>query len=160
MTVFISKEYDSYVNIYADNNPNWIATLSNGDTVYQDDGRPEVEPESAWARLKIYCEENSLHITNIKVKNRSHLEDVGSDYDGYFFCKGVGAVMFGYFTLHTFNIVIIENGKLRVRTWRLPELIPERFEDRELEGSHEFIIAKEGVLDGQKLQASDDGSRM
>ena len=58
------------------------------------------------------------------------------------------------------NIGIIENGKLRVRTWRLPELIPERFEDRELEGSHEFIIAKEGVLDGQKLQASDDGSRM
>tara|TARA_R100000005_G_C4991349_1_gene198706 strand:- start:36 stop:518 length:483 start_codon:yes stop_codon:yes gene_type:complete len=160
MSVFLSKEFDSYVNIYADRNPIWIATLSNGEVIYQDDGRPEAEPSSAWVRLKIYCEENNLHITNIKVRNKSHIEDVGSDYDGYFFCKGAGALMFGDYTVHTFNIGVLEGEKLRVRTWRLPELIAERFEERDPYAAPECLIAKEGILDEEKLQAQNNRARM
>jgi|TARA_R100001163_G_scaffold61502_1_gene51554 hypothetical protein len=157
MSVFVSKELDTYISIYSDSNPIWIATLSNDEVIYQDDGRPDVEPASAWLRMKQYCEENDLHITNMKVRNRSHIEDAGSNYDGYFFCKGAGALMFGDFTVHTFNIGVLENGKLRVRTWRLPELIPERFEERDpYEASPECLIIKKGALDEQRLQASDD----
>ena len=69
--------------------------------------------------------------------------------------------MFGDFTVHTFNIGVLENGKLRVRTWRLPELIPERFEERDpYEASPECLIIKKGALDEQRLQASDDRSVM
>ena len=55
MSVFLSKEMDAYIRVYADNNPLWIATLSNGETIYQDDGRPNVKPLSAWSRVKKYC---------------------------------------------------------------------------------------------------------
>ena len=62
----VSKKIDPYISAYADSNPIWIVKLSNGETVYQDDGRPDVEPESAWLRLKQYCEDNNLHKTNMK----------------------------------------------------------------------------------------------
>ena len=103
----LSKELNDYVIKYADNNPIWIATLSNGETIYQDDDRPNIEPASAWVRLKQYCEENSFHITNLKVRNRTHIEEVGSGHDGYFFCKGAGALMFSDFVVHTYNIGVL-----------------------------------------------------
>jgi len=157
MSVFLSKEFDSYINQYADSNPIWIAELSNGETVYQDDGRPNVKPESGWLRMKQYCEENNLHIESIKVRNRSHIEDVGSGYDGYFFCKGAGALLFQDLTVHTFNIGHLKDDKLYVRTWRLPELIPERFEERDpYKVSSECLIIKKGVLDEERLQTQND----
>ena len=157
MTVFVSKELDSYVNQYADCNPIWIAKLSNDETVYQDDGRPDVEPESAWLRLKEYCESNNLYIKSMQVRNRSHVEDVGSGHDGYFFCKGAGALLFQDLTVHTFNIGHLENEKLYVRTWRLPELVPERFEERDpYKASPECLIVKKDILDDKKLQTQHD----
>jgi len=158
MDIFLSKEFDSYINVYADNNPLWIATLSNGETIYQDDGRPNVKPSSAWTRLKRYCETNDVHITNMKVRNRSHIEDIGSDYDGYFFCKGAGALLFGDMTLHTFIIGILTGEKLSVRKWRLPELISEGVEERDPYELPECIIAKKGILNEQKLQTQDNGT--
>ena len=55
----------------------------------------------------------------------------------------------------------VENGKLHVRTWRLPELIPERFEERSLyDAPYECLITKKGILDEQKLQAQDNRTSM
>ena len=158
MSIFLSKEIDSYINVYADNNPLWIATLSNGETIYQDDGRPNIKPHSAWVRLKRYCEINDLHITNIKLRNRSHVEDVGSDYDGYFFCKSAGALMFGDLTLHNFIVGTLTGEKLSVKKWRLPELIAEEIEERDPYELPECIIAKKGILDEQRLQAQNNGT--
>ena len=160
MNIFLSKEFDTYVNVYADNNPLWIATLSNGETIYQDDGRPNVKPSSAWTRLKKYCEVNNLYIINIKVRNRSHIEDIGSDYDGYFFCKSAGALMFGDITQHAFVLGFLEGEKLSVRKWRLPELIPEEIEERDPYDLPECIIAKKGILNEQKLQAQNHGTTL
>ena len=156
MNIFLSKEFDSYINVYADNNPLWIATLSNGEVVYQDDGRPNVKPASAWARLKKYCEINDVHITNIKIRNRTHIEDLGSDCDGYFFCKSAGALLFGDMTQHAFIFGTLNGEKLSVRKWRLPELIPEATEERDPYELPECIIAKKGILNEQKLQTQND----
>ena len=156
MNIFLSKEFDSYINVYADNNPLWIATLSNGEVVYQDDGRPNVKPASAWARLKKYCEVNDVHITNIKIRNRTHIEDLGSDCDGYFFCKSAGALLFGDMTQHAFIFGTLNGEKLSVRKWRLPELIPEATEERDPYELPECIIAKKGILNEQKLQTQND----
>ena len=156
MNIFLSKEFDSYINVYADNNPLWIATLSNGEVVYQDDGRPNVKPASAWARLKKYCEINDVHITNIKIRNRTHIEDLGSDCDGYFFCKSAGALLFGDTTQHAFIFGTLNGEKLSVRKWRLPELIPEATEERDPYELPECIIAKKGILNEQKLQTQND----
>tara|TARA_Y100001938_G_scaffold88159_1_gene120784 strand:+ start:1902 stop:2378 length:477 start_codon:yes stop_codon:yes gene_type:complete len=156
----LTKEFDDYIVGYADSNPIWIATLSNGETIYQDDDRPNVEPPSAWVRLKAYCEENNLHITNLKVRNRTHIEEVGSDYDGYFFCKGAGALMFSDYVIHTYSIGVLKGESLKVQTWRLPELVPERFEERDPYQSPDCLITKKGILNEQKLQAQNNGTGM
>ena len=150
MNIFLSKDFDSYINTYADNNPLWIVTLSNDETIYQDDGRPNIKPASAWVRLKKYCEINDLHITNMKLRNRSNIEDVGSDCDGYFFCKGAGALIVGTLT----------GEKLSVKRWRLPELISEETEERDPYELPECIIAKKGILNEQKLQTQNDRAIM
>ena len=147
----VSKKIDPYISAYADSNPIWIVKLSNGETVYQDDGRPDVEPESAWLRLKQYCEDNNLHITNMKLKNRSNQVDLGSDHDGYFFCKVAGSFMFSGGTNHSFKIGYLNDGRLRVRKWILPAILPEAFEDRDLKDSGEMLIYKKGSLNGEEL---------
>ena len=143
MSVFVAKQIDSYVNQYGDQNPMWIANLSNGETVFQDDGRPDVFPTSAWERLKIYCESNDYHIVEIKFKNRSHLELVASGHEGDFFCKGVGALLYGSETQHSFIIGTLDNNKLTARKWNLPELIPDPPEQRDLERYKEILIRGE-----------------
>ncbi len=156
----VAKQLDSYVNQYGDQNPMWVVKLSNGETVYQDDDRPEREPQSAWARLKIYCEENGIHITNMKIKNRSNVQDVGSDFDGYFFCKCAGAYMFGDNTIHSFVVGGLNDGKLRVRKWVMPEMTPERFEDRDIKKSQECLIVKKEILNGEELQTHNKRPRV
>ena len=50
----------------------WVAVLSNGLTIYQDDERSGKEPV-AWKRLKEYCQSESLNIVGMHLKFRSHV---------------------------------------------------------------------------------------
>ena len=138
----ISTSIDGYINQYADSNPIWIVTLSDGTTVYQDDDRPNTKPHSAWERLGIHCKKNNLHITGMKIKNRSHVEVVGEGGDGYYFCKCAGKFMFGDKTNHAFIVGVLENGELRVRHWSLPEIVPDQFEIRDPAEAGICLIAK------------------
>ena len=148
---FVSKEIDQYVNQYGDQNPIWMVTLSNDETIYQDDDRPGVEPGSAWIRLKSYCEANDLHIISMKIKNRSHVVEVDSGCDGYFFCKGAGGFMFGDATYLSFSIGTLQDGELKVRRWSLPEIEPSTIEIRDASEAGDMLICKKGILDEQKL---------
>ena len=152
----VSKSLDGYVNQYGDKNPMWIVELSNGETIYQDDERPGKEPSSAWKRLKTYCEKNDVHIVNMKIKNRSNVQDIGSNHDGYFFCKSAGAFMFGDETIHSFIIGTLDEGRLRVRKWVTPEMSPDRLEERNPFANPECLITKKGVLN-EELQTQDNG---
>ena len=144
-SVFVATELDDYVSVYADSNPIWMVTLSNGEHVYQDDNRPNVYPESAWRRLKIYCEENDLHITEMKIRNKGNVKSVESNCDGYFFSKAAGAFLFGDETLHSFVIGTLKDSILHVRKWRLPELVSEWGETRDPAESEESLITKKGI---------------
>ena len=159
-SAFVSKKLDSYVNVYGDNNPMWIVELSNGETVYQDDDRPGIEPASAWKRLNTYCDAHDVHVVKMNVKNRSHMENVGEGDDGYFFCKCAGAFLFGDETEHSFVVGKLNDGKLFTRKWRMPEVIPESVEERNVVESLEFLITKKGVLDEQKLQTQNNRPAM
>ena len=77
--------------------------------------------------------------------------EVGSECDGFFFCKVAGSYMFGNETHHAFSIGTLENGRLRVRKWNLPSLEPDRFEDRDPYQVGDMLICKKGILDEQKL---------
>lgn len=142
MNNFVSKQIDPFIDQYADSNPIWIVTLSNGETVYQDDDRPDAIPASAWQRLGNYCRDNGIYITSMKIKNRSHVETVGEGGDGYYFCKAAGKFLFDGRTDHSFIVGVLDNGKLRVRKWNLPEIVPEEFEDRKAIDTDPCLIAK------------------
>lgn len=155
----VSKSLDQYVNQYGDSNPAWVVELSNGETIYQDDERPGLEPSSAWKRLGEYCKNNDLHIQNMKIKNRSNAHEIGAGHDGYFFCKSAGAFMFGDETIHSFIVGTLNDGKLRVRKWAMPDMSPDRFEERDPFANPECLIAKEGTLN-EELQTQNDGSTL
>ena len=149
----LTKEFDSFINQYADQNPIWIAELSNGETIYQDDGRDEIEPSSAWLRLKSYCEKNSVSIVGMKIKNRSNIEDVtDTDAEAYFFCKGASAFMFSEETTQSFINGTLKDGNLHTRTWRLPELKVDHSDNRNPHDYTECLIFNQDLSDAGKIQ--------
>jgi hypothetical protein len=110
----------------------WVAVLSNGQTVYQDDNRIDYEEKSAWLRLKRYISENQLKIKTFYIKFRSNtVLSTPSDASGYFFSKGImGSVA----TSNVFYYLVghIENGKVYIKKFKIPELLCFDQEVREL----------------------------
>lgn len=111
----------------------WIASLSDGSVVYQDDDRPGLEP-IAWFRLKKYVYEKNLDIVGLKIKFRSHTENIleNNKYDGVFFKRGAMAFP-GQKTQHLYILGAVVNGIIMSETWRVPEIILEEKENRILE---------------------------
>ncbi len=50
----------------------WIAKLTDGTSVWMDDGRPGVRPDSAWLRLCDYVAVHKLRIVDIDLKFRTN----------------------------------------------------------------------------------------
>tara|TARA_R100000808_G_scaffold5713_1_gene17196 strand:+ start:29728 stop:30204 length:477 start_codon:yes stop_codon:yes gene_type:complete len=130
----------------------WMAELSNGETVYQDDGRKDVEPESAWIRLGMYCKDNNVHITCFTIQNGTNTVQIKEDADGYFFCKGAGGFLFTSDgeTYQSYIIGTLNDGLLRVHTYNVPELTLHLSENRDPAEAGECLITKQGVLSGEK----------
>lgn len=105
----------------------WEAWLSDGTHVFMDDYRPGVEPHSAWERLGVHCKENGLYIVDMIIRFRSHVESMGQNKDGYFFCKGVTASLGK--SLETFLTGTLDDGILVVQKWLVPSLTREKFLD-------------------------------
>src|SRR4051812_48908014 len=87
----VCKQKDDLIN----EKLHWVAELSNGEKVFQDDGRPgETEP-SAWIRLRKYVQENRLSIESIHLVFCDHIEEVvPRNADGYYFVQKVMAFAF------------------------------------------------------------------
>ena len=68
--------------------------------------------------------------------------------------------MFSDYVIHTYSIGELKGESLKVQTWRLPELVPERFEERDPYQSPDCLITKKGILNEQKLQAQNNGTGM
>lgn len=80
---FVTKSADEFVPANR-----WIASLSNGETVY-DDTRPNMPP--AWIRLAEYVKENSLAITSLRAQVGRYIVPLPSHQDGYVQYKKVEA---------------------------------------------------------------------
>jgi len=67
----------------------WRVTLSNGQMVFQDDGRPGLEISSAWIRLANCLRDNpQLGITRFGVYFASNSHFLPDGQEGYYFSKG------------------------------------------------------------------------
>ena len=120
----------------------WIAALSNGQEVFQDDDRGGVYPSSAWLRLKDYCEVEGVYIDELKIKFRSHVVTIPKS-EGYHFIKGIGC-MVGFDPEEFFIVGTLNGGKLQ-RTWyKVPEILKDRTSDANPDeiSKYESIIIK------------------
>ena len=146
----LSHDVDDWLDNHMVTNAVWCATLSNGENVIEDDGRPNLSPvahNSSWERLRLYCKLKGLYITAMKIKFRSMERLLEIDGDGVFFCKSLLA---GISEKNTFSYLTgtLREGILKVVKWRVPDLYPSEFLDgsmvsyRDPEKSEECLIRK------------------
>jgi len=108
----------------------WVAHLSNQENIYYDH-REDIEPRSAWLRLKKYVEENRLKVDGITLEFRSHIEKLPEKADGYFHIMGAASTLamggngsWGSSTEEIWKFGVLTNGKeVKIQWWRVPELI-------------------------------------
>lgn len=133
--------FDEWVQERLESHTFWIAILSNGEQVYQDDERYD---EPAWVRLKQYCEENNTHIQKLLIKFRSHTELVYTDEDneGIFLRRSVLGSLFSTRNSHFFIIGKVRGDKIYTDKWLVPEIIKDEHESgiREVSENKESII--------------------
>ena len=131
---------------YILSNPIWVVTLNNNEVIYQDDGCVSNEEYSAWIRLKKYCQENNLYITDMSVGFRSNRYSLLSNADGYYFSRGARGAFGNPRTTHLFFAGTLTNGILSVTCWKVPEMLEEQTETRPIKENDPCLILHPNML--------------
>ncbi len=134
----VSFELDSF--ILDKDKTFWIALLSDGRSVYQDDDRPCYDEKRSWVRLQTYCKENNLFVKRIDIKFRGEFATNPESTEGYFMRKGVIGDWGSSKIRNFFVCGPIINGKIHITKWQVPELLVEEREIRDIEGNEDGII--------------------
>jgi hypothetical protein len=121
----LSKELDSF--ILDKDETIWVAKLSNGSAVYQDDNRINVVPASAWFRLKDCVEGKSddmgqVSIVGLSLRFRDHIINLPDNKLGYYFSKGIKARP-EVSKRHYVAGYLDDDGKWYVTWYMVPELL-------------------------------------
>ncbi len=99
----------------------WIATLSDGSTVFQDDDREGDFHPSAWIRLKDHCDSKGVYIDSLSIRFRDHKVEVPKA-EAYHFIKAVGC-MVGFAEEHFFIVSLLKQDKLTRNWYKVPEIV-------------------------------------
>ena len=129
---------------YIEENPRWEVTLNNGEHFWMDDGNPEYQTYSAWIRLKEYCQENSLYITNMWFGFRDNVHHLPPNQNGYYFCKGSRGCFGVPKTMQLFFVGTV-NTMLTVTCWKVPEMLEEQTEIRNIDRNSQCLIMKKDM---------------
>ena len=148
--VFICIEPDLYTANLFEKGSVWVATLSDGSVVYQDDERDGVDPKSAWERLGIHCGETGIHVVDMYIQNGTNKVEIGKNHDGYYFCKGAGGFLYGGLTHHSYVCGVLKGGVLLVTAYNVPELTIQFEETRAVDKNSICLIARQGLLSDEK----------
>jgi hypothetical protein len=134
--------FDEFMQNFAEGTPRWEVVLNNNERIFQDDGRPGMQPVSAWERLYHYCQQNGLYITSMRIMFRDNVYELPSNKDGYFFSKGIRGILGELVNFHLFIVGYLENDQVCVTCWKVPELIPEWTDIRDPEKAGLCLITK------------------
>ena len=109
----------------------WVASLSNGLVVRQDDDRAGKEPV-AWKRLAKYCSYESIDIDSLYLKFRSHQVHMqeGPDVQGYYFCYGAHKEFDENITRQHYGCGVLVNGFLEYEWYETPALVSTKTNNR------------------------------
>lgn len=122
MSVYLCRNpRDEWLNV--EERPIWTVVLNNDEVIYGDDSRPGIEPSSAWLRLIDYCRENNLYVVGLDIRFRDHVISLPQNAIGYYFSRGVWAQMISNSSTECFVIGIVEDGRLEVTWYCVPELL-------------------------------------
>ena len=123
----------------------WVASLSNGLIVHQDDGRWSKEHE-AWKRLFDYCANEKQNIIGMYLKFRSHVKQMpdGDDVEGYYFSYGAHREFDETITRKYYVCGVSIEGRLNYDWYTTPELIRTRRDSRKIQ--KEDTIQKRLIL--------------
>lgn len=110
----------------------WFAEMSDGSTIYMDDGRPGAEPHSAWIRLGILVRRNGLSIKRLGLRFRSNiLSDIlPSDAEGYYFRRAALGQLTDTETLEFMLVGSLTGELVSIQKWKVPELVLMETESR------------------------------
>lgn len=121
-----------YDKNYFEDKSIWVVELSNGEIVYQDDGKNSDIEYSAWIRLKTYILENNLTIKKMYIRFRSNiiypLED---NAEGYFFSIGIIGMMSSSDNINFYIVGSLKKDKVYIKKIKVPELIVFDEEERD-----------------------------
>jgi len=138
----LSTTIDDFISNYIEGTPRWEVVLNNGERIYRDDGRNNIKPHSAWIRLKTYCNEKNLYITNMLIGFRDHIYHLPANADGYYFSLGARGGFGLPKTMQLFFAGTLQNDVLEVTCWKVPEMLKEETTIRDINGSQECLITK------------------
>jgi len=129
----VSSSIDTFIAGDEKDLPYWYVILSNNECIYQDDYRYG-EYDLTIDRLRNYCKKNKLSIKKAFVKFRSHTELAVSldDGDSFFFRKKVLGSFSSDRNSHYYLFGKVKNNKIYVNHWKIPELILEESDERDL----------------------------
>ena len=119
-----------------------LVKLNNGDTIYDDDGRPEHEEKVFWRRLQKYMSQHkNLRIDEILIQFRSNIiSPIPKKSKGYYFAKFGGQDLGTGQTDEGFVLGWVENDKLLTKTILIPYMNTLKEDEREIENNIERMI--------------------
>jgi len=108
--------------------PRWEVVCNNGQKYVHH----YLEPNS-WQLFRNFCQENNLKIINMLVAFRGNIIHILSEKDGYFFRRMERAQLApGAITYEFFVVGYVENEKLYINKYKVPEMLLDESEVREL----------------------------
>lgn len=118
------EDCGGWLEDYLLTNAVWVATLTTGEVVVQDDGRPGRFPPSAWLRLQQRCKSGGVGVRRLTLRFRDREEPAAPDgAQAYFFSKAVAAGL-GQEGQQLFYLAgWLSDGLVQVQRWAVPELI-------------------------------------
>jgi hypothetical protein len=121
-------EQDELMRSQLEGNTSWTVELNNGLKIYQDDFReyPQFQDErkySTWVRLRDYCLKENVKIVKMWIQFRTNFQYLPANADGYYFCKSALGAFGTTETFHFFVTGHVEEGIIKVRKFKTPELI-------------------------------------
>lgn len=114
---------------FLEDKPIWVATLSSGITVYQDDNRAGVDEPIAWKRLRSYCVKQKEQIDFLRIKFRSHVVPITPKKilpTYYYFSYGITKDIVDDFNQDFYLSGFSFDKSLHYSWYKIPEIIKEK----------------------------------